>query len=120
MKKVALILLLLAASNVVAQTGPVVTSASFLEWDYDTAAVGVKEFRVYLSRTPGVVPKPVANVVVSFPTLRWPIVAAQGQWYAIVTAITTVGSVESTPSNEVPFFVLEGPRNLRVAPATNP
>ena len=96
-------------------SGPVVTSASFLQWDYSTSVTGMKEFRVYLSRTPAVVPTATPTATVAFPTLQWPISAATGQWYAVVTAVTT-GDVESTPSNEVPFFVLEKPANLRVKP----
>ncbi len=108
-------LLSVFASPVVAQTGQVVTSASFLAWDYSIAATEIKEFRVYLSRTPGVVTSGAATAVVTFPTLQWPISAGIGQWYSVVTAVTTT-NVQSGPSNELPFFVLEGPKNLRVAP----
>ena len=103
----------LLASVAIAQTGTVVTSASFLEWDYSLTAPEIREFRVYLSRTPNVQTTGTPAAVVPYPNLQWPISAAIGQWYAVVTAVTT-GNVSSGPSNEVPFFVLEGPKNLRV------
>jgi hypothetical protein len=99
-------------SHAEAQTGPVVTSASFLEWDYNASASGVTAFRVYLSRNPGVVPDASPDATVAYPTKAWAVVAAPGQWYAVVTAVA--GTAESGPSNEVPFFVLEAPSNLRV------
>lgn len=95
-----------------AQTGPVVNNASFLEWDYTIAGTGVTAFNVYLSRTPGVVPDGTPDAVVNAPALAWPIVAATGQWYAVVTALA--GTVESAPSNQVPFFVLASPENARI------
>jgi uncharacterized lipoprotein YajG len=39
-------LLLFAGVSQAQSTGPVVTSASFLDWDYDAAVTGVTGFRV--------------------------------------------------------------------------
>lgn len=109
-------ILLLVASLASPQTGQVVSPGALLAWDYDTAAVDVQEFRVYLSATPGVVPSAPPTAVVAFPALQWPIQAPPGQWYAVVTAVSDAG-VESAPSNEFPFFVElaapAAPQNLR-------
>ncbi len=112
MRAVMVAVFVLLASGAFAQTGTVVTSASFLAWDYPTPATGVTGFRVYLSRTPGVVPDATPEATVAATLREWAIVASIGQWYAVVTAVA--GTVESAPSNEIPFFVLEKPANLRV------
>ena len=93
--------------------GPVIASASKLNWDYDLAAFTPDGFQIYLSRTSGIVPASLIAVdFVIGSELEWAIVAAPGQWYAVVTAVSA--TEESGPSNEIPFFVLPPPVNLRV------
>lgn len=110
-------LLMLLITPAYAQAiGPVIVSSSSLAWDYSLVATGVQSFRIYLSRTPGIVPSGAPTATVAFPTLVWPLAAGtSGQWYAVVTALTTTG-IESNPSNELPFFVLDAPTSLRVVP----
>ena len=116
MLRIALFLLVLLMPLTISADGPVVSSASFLAWDYDLNAVGVDHFAVYLSRTPGIVPDGVPTATVPFPTLEWPIVGATGQWHAVITAVTVFGT-ESAPSNEIPFVVdviPDAPASLRI------
>ncbi len=59
--------------------GPVVTSASFLEWDYASNS-GITGFRVYLSTTPGIVPDGTSFVAELPETARqWAISSPGGQ-----------------------------------------
>ena len=104
------------APPIVSAEGPIVSSASFLEWDYDVTVTTVDHFAIYLERAPGIIPDGTPTAIVAFPILEWPIVAATGQWYAVITAVTTFGT-ESAPSNELPFVVdviPAGPVNLRI------
>ncbi len=102
------------AAPLTAQIGPVVNSASFLEWDYDLGGGVVDEFRVYLSRDPAIVPDGNPTAAVAVPTLEWAITAANGQWHAVVTAYDAETDLESAPSDEIQFWVLGKPDNLRV------
>lgn len=113
---VALFAFAFGAALASAQEGPVVSSASFLEWDYAAGQEGVvSEFRVYLAGAPGIVPDGLSYTAqVAYPALTWAIVGDVGQYYAVCTAYT-VGGVESGPSNEVAFYILDAPVNLRVA-----
>ncbi len=99
-----------------AQTGPVVTNASFLEWDHEAASATITdEYRIYLSRTAGVAPDGTPDATVAAPNLEWAISGIQpGQWHAVVTAYDVEADVESGPSGEISFFVLEGPSNFSV------
>ena len=102
-----------------AQVGPVISSASFLEWDYASGQEGIiQEFRVYLSNTPSIVPDGTSfTAQVAYPTLEWAIVGNAGQYYAVVTAATVTPTVESSPSNEVAFYILDAPVNLGIRSA---
>jgi hypothetical protein len=70
-----------------------------------------------VSDAPGVVPDGATYVAeVPYPTKEWAISLSVGQKYAVCTAyIDDAGSiVESAPSNELAFFVLDGPTNFRI------
>lgn len=115
----ALLLTPVFSGDVQAQVGPVVSSASFLEWDYASGQEGIiQEFRVYLSNTANIIPDGTSfTAQVPYPTLEWAIVGNAGQYYAIVTAVTVVGSIESGPSNEVAYYILDAPVNLGIRSA---
>ncbi len=114
------IMLSLAAAVCASAEGPVVTSAWKLAWDYvEPIEAPTTEFRVYLSRTKSVVPDGTSFVSTTGPAEReWVISAVPGQWYAVVTVVS--GTTESGASNEVAFFVLPPPANLRVEPVAVP
>lgn len=109
------ILLLLFAATAAAQTPEVVTSARFLEWDHDAESAAITdEYRLYLSRSPGVVPDGTPDHVVT--ALEWAIVAAPGRWHVVVTAYDVESDTESASSNELTMIVFGGPTLLRVRP----
>ncbi|MHC4387399.1 MAG: hypothetical protein ACYSX1_02200 [Planctomycetota bacterium] len=120
MKRIFIALALVAFFSVVlfAQAvGPVITTASFMEWDYADDA-GITGFRIYVSDAPGVVPDGSTFVAeIPYPTKEWAISLGVGQKYAVCSAYMDDGAgtiTESGPSNELAFFVLDGPTNFRI------
>ncbi len=114
-QSVAMVLLVLLLAVGAFAEGPVVTSAYKLAWDYvEAPEAPATEFRLYLSRTAGIVPDGNPTTIVGPTEREWIISSVPGQWHAVVTILSD--TVESGPSNEVAFFVLPPPTNLRVEP----
>jgi hypothetical protein len=96
----------------------VVGNGTQATWDYDVTAAGVETFRIYASRTPGIIPDGTSFIAeVAFPSLVWTILTpSPGRWYLVVTASNATVGVESGPSNELEIIVIGKPTNLRIQP----
>ena len=112
MKRLLLGFVLIA--SVSSADGPVTGNASFVAWDYDVTGSVADEFRLYCAASSGVAPTGPPTATILVPSLQWPISGMSGQQYCVVTAFDSDAGVESSPSNEIPFFVLPAPGNARV------
>lgn len=74
---------------------------SKLAWDANTEP-DVAAYRIYLSATSGAYDFSSPSAEIAHPATEWPIVATDGTWFAVATAVDDVGN-ESPPSNEVTF-----------------
>jgi hypothetical protein len=119
-KNIIRVAIVLLVSTPLLADGPIVSSASLLEWDYTPSVED--EFRVYCERTAGVDPltqtlMPAATVP-SAPPYQWPIVLQPGQWYCVSTAYDADLTLESEPSNELALMVRpDKPVNFRISVA---
>lgn len=110
-KLIVALLSLLAFASVAHADGPVVGASCTFTWNAvtknadGTPITDLKEYRLYLSQTPGTYAPPAA-VVINAPATQTTCLAAgvttDGQYYAVVRAVDTAGN-QSANSNEVGF-----------------
>ena len=93
--------------------GPVLPKTASLAWDNTNPDGVVQTSRMYCSRISPVVQDPL-NLVdeIAVTSLIWPIQLDEKQWYCAVSFYD--GEVESELSNEVAFYILAPPLNIRI------
>lgn len=74
---------------------------SKLAWDANVEP-DVAAYRIYLSAASGAYDFASPAAEIAHPGTEWQIVAADGTWFAVATAVDDVGN-QSLPSNEVTF-----------------
>jgi hypothetical protein len=118
MRKIILFLVLAFCLGPLLSGQSLVSSAYNLAWDNVNELSAIGHSRVYLSRSSGIVPDGISFVAeFAEGTYEWPIVAANGRWYAVVTFTFTdpFGTlVETPPSDEITFIVVGRPTNERI------